>query len=86
MTLSHKYSIDAHLSAGAGILNVNIPKNTGLRITTEPNVTLNGAKYAAAGLIEKDNGFQSKNYDVSPVKIKLALGQAVGGLNLNPIE
>jgi Domain of unknown function (DUF5668) len=71
-------SIDAN---AAGNIRLCPPAGAGLRLTTNDNITATN-NYAARGLVQAGNAWQTPGYESAAVRIDLATRANAGGFNL----
>jgi hypothetical protein len=67
----------------AGNIRLCPPAGAGLRLTTNDNITATN-NYAARGLVQTADAWQTPGYDAAAVKIDLATRANAGGFNLEP--
>jgi hypothetical protein len=65
----------------AGNIRLCPPAGAGLRLTTNDNITATN-NYAARGLVQTGDAWQTAGYDAAAVKIDLATRANAGGFNL----
>ena len=78
--LSLTGSVDANAAANVRLCP---PAGAGLRLATNDNITSTN-NYAARGLVQVGDAWQTPNYDAAPVKIQLTTHANAGGFNLEP--
>jgi hypothetical protein len=76
--LSFKGTIQAN---AAGNIRLCPPSGAGLRLTTSDNITATN-NYAARGLVQVGDAWQTQGYDSAAVRIDLATRANAGGFNL----
>ncbi len=71
--------IDLHVEVTLGIVTIHVPSDIGVRVSLEKTL----ASFDHEGLVERDGGWVSKNWDSAPHKVRVTAETVFGKLSID---
>jgi len=71
--------IDLRIDVTLGIVTIHVPSDVGVRVTLDKTL----ASFDHEGLIERDGGWVSKNFDSAPHKVRVTAETVFGKLSID---